>query len=259
MYPLDKIRIDPLQLNSATAAATSEKIRVDGGKDFSILCQAGFFSTVGLAECSSGADWSATDAGNAIAFSVVEATAASAAGSAITGATLSLGPATVCIVRGGAISVLQISTLMTTAVSVTINGRSYHLATSATGRDAENAATELAAIINGTATYVATSEGVPHYEAIANDLTTGLISFRPKDDLGTGLTIESTAAAGTAVPFPGLCQGVINVQLSKLSTNSPKYIGVVCGESSAVVHRAVSMVRYPAGGGTPGAIVNCTT
>jgi hypothetical protein len=61
------------------------------------------------------------------------------------------------------------------------------------------------------------------------------------------------------VGFPGLCQGVINVQLSKLSTNEPKYIGVVCGESTAVTHRAVSMVRYPTGFGTPGAVVNCTT
>jgi hypothetical protein len=258
MYPLDKIRIDPLQLNSATAAATSEKIRIDGGRDFSILCQAGFYSTVGLAECASVADWSATDAGNAIAFAVVEATAASAAGSAITGATLSLGPSTVCVSRGGAISVLLVSSLMTTAVTVTINGKGYHLATSATARDAEVAATELAAIINGTATY-STQEPLPHYEAIPNEITTALITFRPKDDLGTGLTIETTAAAATSVCFPGLCQGVINVQLSKLSTNSPKYIGVTCGESTGVVHRAVSMVRYPTGNGTPGAIVNCTT
>jgi hypothetical protein len=255
MYPLEKIRIDPLQLNSATAAATSEKIRIDGGKDFSILCQVSFHSSVGLAECSSNADWSATDAGNAVAFQVVESTAASAAGSAITGATLSLGPATVCVVRGGVLSVLQMTSALTTAVGITINGMNYHTNTTGPGRNGEDVATELAAVINGRGTW----EPLPHYEAIANSLASGLVTLRPKDDLGTGLTIECSAAAATLVPFPGICQGVINVQLSKLSSNSPKYIGVTCGESTAVTARAVSMVRYPSGGGTPGAIVNCTT
>lgn len=255
MYPLERVRIDPLQLNSATAAATSEKIRIDGGNDFSILCQAGFHSTVGLSECSSNADWSATDAGNAITFSVVESTAASAVGSAIAGATLTLGPSTVCVVRGGAISVIQVNSALTTVVSVTINGQSYHTNTTGPGRDGESVATELAAVINGRGT----NEPLLHYEAIPNGLATGLITLRPNDDLGTGLTIESTAAASTMVPFPGLCQGYINVQLSKLSSNTPKYIGVACGESTAQVGRAVSMVRFPSGFGTPGAVVNCTT
>lgn len=254
MYPLEQVRIDPLQLNQATAAATSEKILVNGGGDFSILCQAGFHSTVGLAGVA-GADYSATKAANAIEFSVVEATAASAAGSVISGATLSLGPATVCVVRGGAISVIQVNSALTTAVVVTINGRDYHTNTTGPGRDGENVATELAAVINGRGT----NEPLLHYEAVANDLASGLISLRPNDDQGTGLTIVSTAAAGTAVPLPGLCQGVINVQLSKLSSNTPKYIGVTCGESTGVVGRAVSMVRFPTGNGTPGAIVNCTT
>jgi hypothetical protein len=255
MYPLDRVRIDPLQLNSATAAATSEKIRIHGGRDFSILCQAGFYSTVGLSEAASNADWSATDAGNAISFAVVESTAASVAGSAITGATLTLGPSTVCVVRGGAISVIYTNSVWTTAISVSINGRSYNLNTTGPGRDGEAVATELAAIINGRGTW----EPLPHYEALANESVTGLVTIRPKDDMATGLTITSSAAAGTVVPWPGLCQGVINVQLSKLSTETPKYIGVTCGESTAVVHRAVSMVRYPTANGTPGAIVNCTT
>ncbi len=258
MFPLDTIRIDPLQLNQATVAGTSAKIRFDsgGGGDFSILCQAGFVATDGFSAASTIADLSATDAGNAISFAVVEATAASAAGSAITGATLTLGPSTVAVTRGCVMSIVEVTSDLTTAVTITINSRSYNLNTTGPGRDGENVATELAAVINGRTTW----EPLPHYEAIANDLATGLITLRPKDDLGTGLTIETSAAGSTIVAYPSFCQGKINVQVSKLSTNTPKYIGVTCGESSGVVVRAVSMVRFPSGNDAfPGAVVNCTT
>lgn len=259
MYPLDNIRIDPLHMGQATAVATSQKIRIDkgGGGDFSVLIQAGFVATGGLDAASTIADLSATDAGNAVAFSVVEATAASAAGSAITGATLSLGPATVAVVRGCALGMLQVTSDLTTADTLTINGIGYHTATTGPGRDGENVATELAAVLNGETTR---SPKMLHYEAIANDMGTGLISLRPDDDLGTGLTIVTTAAAATIVAYPGYAQGKINVQVSKLSTNTPKYIGVVCGESSGVVVKTVSLVRYPSGKDAfPGAVVNCTT
>jgi hypothetical protein len=257
MYPLDNIRIDPLHLGQATVASTSQKIRFDkgGGGDFSILVQAGFVSTDGLSAASTIADLSATDAGNAIEFTVVEATAASAAGSAISGATLTLGPATVAVVRGGALSMLQMTSAFTTAMSVTINGLSYGVATAYA--DAANLAAALASAINGNSN---SYPKLPHYEAIANDIASAIVSLRPDDDLGTGLTIVTTAAAATMVAYPGYAQGKINVQGSKLSTNTPKYIGVICGESSGVVVRAVSMVRYPSGKDAfPGAVVNCTT
>lgn len=259
MYPLDKIRIDILHLGQATVASTSQKIRVDrgGGGDFTILCQAGFVSTDGMSAASTIAELSATDAGNAIAFSVVEATAASAAGSAITGATLSLGPSTVAVTRGCVMGILEVTSDLTTADTLTINGIAYHTATTGPGRDGENVATELADIINGGTTR---SPKLPHYEAIANDLATGLVTLRPDDDLGTGLTIVTTAAGATIVAYPCYSQGKINIQGSKLSTNTPKYIGVICGESSGVVVRSVSMVRFPTGGDAfPGAVVNVTT
>jgi hypothetical protein len=256
-YISDYLNIIPLQINQATAAATSAKVRVDrgGGGDFSILCQVGFHTTVDIGGCTGG-DLSATDAGNAIDFTVVEATAASAAGSAITGATLTLGPATVCVSRGGVISAIEVTSNLTTAVSITVNGRAYHTDTAGPGRDGENVATELAAILNGRGT----NEPIPHYEAIANGYTTGLVVLHPTDDQATGLTIVTTAAGSTYRPLPGIAQGCINIQMSKLSSNTPKYIGVVCGESSAAVGRAVSLCRFPtANGSFPGAVVNVTT
>lgn len=256
-YLSDYLNIIPLQVSQGTAVGTSAKVRFDkgGGGDFSILCQAGFHTTVDLGGCTGG-DYSATDAGNAIDFTVVEATAASAAGSAITGATLTLGPSTVCVSRGGAISAIEVTSNLTTDVSVNINGYDYHTSTTGPGRDGENIATELAAVINGRGT----NRPLAHYEALPNIYSTGLVLLSPTDDQGTGITIITTAAGSTYRPLPGLTQGCINIQCSKLSSNTPKYIGVICGESTAIVSRAVSLVRFPtAGGAFPGAVVNVTT
>lgn len=256
MYPLDKIRIDPLTLNQCTVAGTSAKIRHMGG-DFTILCQAGFCATVhGLSAASTIADLSCTDAGNAISFAVVEATAASAAGSAISGATLDLGPSTVAVSRGMVMGMIQVTSNLTTADNLTVNGIAYRTATTGPGRDGSAVATEVAAVLNGETTR---SQKILHYTAVANDLATGLITIRPDDDLGTGLTIEATAGDATYVIFPAFSQGKINVKAARLSTNSPKFIGVTCGESSGVVTRAVSMVRFPSGADAfPGAVVTTT-
>lgn len=254
-YVSDYLNITPLALNQATVASTSAKVKLSagGGGDFSIICQAGFVSTDGLSAASTIATLSATAAANCISFSVVECTAASAAGSAISGATLTLGPATVAVSRGGVISMLQVTSGLGTADTITINGIAYHLGdTAASG---ELVATALAAQINASGT-ANTSKPLPHYEAIANDLGTGLISIRPIDEYATGLTIQTSAAAATAVAYPGLAQGCINVKAARLSTNTPKYIGVVCSTSGGPVARAVHLVRTA--GNFPGAVVTVT-
>ncbi len=257
-YISDHLNIIPLSIFQDTAAVTSEKVRVDrgGGGDFSILCQAAFYTTAAPTLAgTTAADQSATKAANVAVFTVYEATAASHAGSAISGATLSLGPSTVYVVRGGVISVVHITSALTTAETLTINGKDYHTDTTGPGRDGTVVATEVAAVLNGRTT----NDKMLHYEAIANDLSSGLISIRPDDDLGTGLTMSATAA-GLYRTLPGLCQGVINIQMSKLSTNTPKYIGVIISETTGVVSKAVSLCRFPTGGGAfPGAVVNVTT
>jgi hypothetical protein len=256
-YISDHLSIVPLCIFQDTAAVNSEKVRVDrgGGGDFSVLCQAAFYTTAAISLAgTTAADQSASKAANVVGFTVYEATAASHAGSAITGATLSLGPATANVVRGGVISVVHITSGLTTAETLTINGRDYHSDTTGPGRDGTAVATEVAAILNGRGT----NEPILHYEAIANDLSSGLISIRPADDLATGVTLSNTAAAFYRV-LPGLCQGVINIQMSKLSSNTPKYIGVAITETTGVVSKAVSLCRFPTGGGAfPGAVVNLT-
>jgi hypothetical protein len=241
----------PLMVNQATAAATSAKVPYTGG-DFSIRCAVHFASSVGEA-VSTGSDLSATDAGNGVEFTVLEATAASAAGSAITGATLTLGVATVCQTRGAVITGIEVTSNLTTAVSININGVDYHTNTSGPGRDGENVATELAAVLNGRGT----NEPIPHYQAVANGLATGLVIFEPTDEYATGIKLITTAAGSTYRPLCGICQGVINISAAKLSTNTPKYIAVVCGESSAAVGKAVFLER--GFGRFQGAVVNVTT
>lgn len=257
-YVSDYLNITPLMLNFATAVSTSAKVRIDrgGGGDFSIICQAGFCATDGFSAASTIADLSATDAGNAITFTVVEATAASAAGSAISGATLDLGPSTVAVSRGGVMSIIQMTTANTTTLTVTINGISYNSSIAGPGSSGETVAVSVAKQINGSDTANTTSHALPHYEAIANDLATGLVTIRPKDEYATGITIATTAAGSDFVVFPGFCQGVINVPAARLSTNTPKYIGVLCGESTGTVVRAVHLVRTA--GNFPGAVVTVT-
>ena len=257
-YLSDHVSIIPLSIFQGTVAVTSEKVRVDrgGGGDFSILCQAALYTTAapGLAGTTA-ANQSATKVNNAIEFAVYESTAASHAGSAISGATLSLGAATAYTVRGGVISVIEITSGLTTAETLTINSRNYHSDTTGHGRDGTVVATEVAAILNGRGTNAA----LLHYEAIANDLASGLVSLRPSDDLATGLTMSATAA-GLYRTLPGIVQGCINIQMSKLSTNTPKYIGVITAETTGVCAKAVSLCRFPTGGGAfPGAVVNLTT
>lgn len=259
-YLSDYANIIPLTIVQDTVAGTSIKVKINGGNDFSILCGAQFAATgaIGLPG-STTADFSASKAANVVSFVVVEATASTAAGSAISGATLSLGPATANSIRGGVIGLFEITSDLTTAVSITINGKDYHTATTGPGRDGTAVATEVAVFLNGGATGATKIDKIPHYEALPNAQSSGVITLSPDDDMATGLTI-SASAAGVYRPLGGICQGCINVQLSKLSTNTPKYIGVTISETTGVVAKSVHLVRFPsANGAFPGAVVNCTT
>jgi hypothetical protein len=243
------IRITPLGMKYGTVISTSEAFQYKGG-DFSVLCQCNFAATTVPAGTS--ADYSATKADNGVAFSVLEGTAASVAGSAITGATLTLGCATVCYTRGGVIGMIEVTSNLTTAVTINVNGIDYHTNTTGPGRDGENVATELAAVLNGRGT----NEAVAHYTAYPNELTSGVVVLRPNDNLGTGVTIYTTAAASTYRAFAGMAQGVININAGKLSTNSPKFISVSIGEATADCARSAMVIQD---GKFPGVVVNATT
>lgn len=245
----DQIRITPLGIKYGTAVATSEPFEYKGG-DFSVLFQCNFAATT--VPAGTAADYSATDAGNGIAFTVLEGTAASVAGSAITGATLTLGCGTVCYTRGGVIGMIEVTSNLTTAVSINVNGIDYHTNTTGPGRDGENVATELAAVLNGRGT----NEAVAHYTAYPNEVTSGVVVLRPNDNQGTGVTIYTTAAGSTYRPFAGMAQGVININAGKLSTNSPKFISVTFGEATADCARSAMVIQD---GRFPGAVVNVTT
>jgi hypothetical protein len=249
MGKLDNIRIVPFGSKYGTAVSTSESLPYKGG-DFSVLCEVNFSGTT--VPAATGADLSATDAGNGIDFTVYEGTVSSAAGTAITGATLTLGCGTVCYTRGAVVGMIEVTSNLTTAVSININGIDYHTNTTGPGRDGENVATELAAVINGRGT----NQALPHYTAYANELTTGVVTLKPNDNDGTGVTIYTTAAASTFRPFAGFAQGVININAGKLSTATPKFLTVVYGEATADCKRAAYLVTD---GKTPGAIVNVTT
>lgn len=82
MFESENLRIQPLYVAAATAASTSDKIRHYGG-DFEILCQVGFCSSNGNGVYAT--DLACTAVANVAEFSVCEATAATAAGTVITG------------------------------------------------------------------------------------------------------------------------------------------------------------------------------
>lgn len=247
MYPIDKVRVTPLYADFSTAAGTSliGKTKYMGG-DFAVVCGIRG-STV------SATGQSATVACN-YDFSVMESTAATAAGSVITGATMTLGAATAMVLRGAVSMFAQVATDLATTAGLTLNGISYK-STSA-GATALNGAKTLAKYINGERG----GNKLPHYTAIADCSSAGLLYITGDDDLGTGITCESTS--GGPQIFIGDLQGCITVNAGKLSTNTPKYIGVGCtsltGADTAI--RYALLVKYPSGGpGTPGVRVNCTT
>ena len=241
--------IRPLLMEFSTAAATSlfGKTQVDGMGDFSVLCQVRCASVSTGHTASAAMNWD---------FVVTEATAATANGSAITGATLTLGAATVCEVKGAVNAILKVTSNISSAVQVTINGIVYR--TTAAGATASNGAKKLASAINGNAT----SPGLLHYKAVAEVNNTGIVHITPSDDMGTGLTYVTTAAAATMVPYMTHLQGCIDIAQSKLSTNYPKFIGVNCTPltGSATSIMAANLISWPsAAPSMPGKHVNLST
>ena len=123
MKPYEALRIEPISCFKGTAAGGGAEgstigggaVNVSGGiGDFSILCGA-------KAIYATGGTWGALgSAVNNVLFAVYEATAATHAGSAITGATLSLGSATAGTFRGLYDAIIQISSGVATTVNITI-------------------------------------------------------------------------------------------------------------------------------------------
>lgn len=227
------IRMEPLLLSFGTAANTAiNKINVSGNADFSVVV--GCHAAASAITNATLADLFSATAVAAVEFSITEATAASANGSVITGATLTLGAATAGVLRGAVCGIITVASDIATTVSVSVNGISYQ--TTALGATAASGAGLLARAING----LGTSVPLPHYRAITAFLgATDAVSLEPTDDMGTGLTIISSAAGSGYRPFPRFLQGVIDVAGHRLSTNTPKYIGV-----NVSTHAMTTAVEY---------------
>ena len=248
-YPSEQVRITPLFVNFTTAVATAQeaKTRYAGQGNFSILCGVRVAATLATG-------YSAT-AAMKVDFAVSESTAATVAGSVITGATMTLGAATAFVMRGGVNCILVVTTDCATTAGVTLNGVRY--IGTAVGATANAGAIQIARAING----YGSSIKLPHYRAIPTYTAKDLVLITADDDMGTGITAVCTAGSGVQV-FMSHLQGVIDIQGSKLSTNSPKYIGVNIATTSAETTsvRYAQMISHPtAGGGTPGVKVKCTT
>lgn len=250
MYPADKIRVTPLLIQFGTAASTSliGKTRFRGQGDFTVLCgvNAGTVSTAVTATAAAKYD-----------FSVVEATAATAAGSVITGATMTLGAATALTSRGNVSLLCKVASDLATTVNLTLNGLTYHISTA--GATAKHGASALAEAINGGCTGGTAVDKLPHYMAIKDFSSANLMLVTADDDQGTGIT--AVATSGGVQIFVNDLQGVINIQQSKLSTNSPKYIGVaLTTQAAATGVRYAQMISWPSGKpGIPGQRVDCNT
>lgn len=248
--PLESIRIDPIFANFSTAAATSDgKVLLNSGQDFSVMVYSRFAATL-----SSGVTASAA---NYVQYTVTEGTAATANASAISGATLTLGAATAGEARGIHTAMLLVSSNLTTATKITINGIDYQTTQTGVGTSGEGVAEKLASAINGNAT----SDKLPHYRAVANYNASGQILIEPDDDMGTGLTLITTAAASTIVPYMIKAFGCIDVAAHKLSTASPKYIGIQVSTYNGVtaVNSAFLVRRPSASPCFPGRVVSVTS
>lgn len=250
-FPIDNVRITPLLFDSATIATSlTGKTKYITQGDFDVFCcvHCGTLAT-GL---------TATVAGG-YAFTVTEATASTSNGSNIAGATLNLGNATAFEVNGAPRLILKVATDCATTMGVTINGISYHA--TAVGATAMNGGMKLSRAINGKGTSVK----LPHYRAFP-EITTGwngskdLVLIEPDDDYGTGLTAQCTAGSGVVI-YQTELQGVIHIRGAKLSTVTPKFIGVTCTPLTGLATGAIGafMVSHPSPGGFIGREEYCAT
>lgn len=228
--PFETIRIEPISMGWGTGlnlggklGATAQGGVVDisnGIGDFSVI--------VGLhVGCTASASGVTGTAANYVDFAVYESTAATHAGSAISGATMRLGCATAGKGRGMLDAIFTFSSKHTTAETLTINGIAYHAPT--TSADGTVAATKWAGVFNG----LTTQAKIPHYTAHTSTVgvwagTSGKVYLAADDDQATGLTILMSAANSSGIPFGFTkLQGVIDINAHALSTNKPKFLNVV--------------------------------
>jgi hypothetical protein len=252
MYPSEKIRITPLLGVSSTAGGTSlvGKTRINGQQDFSVrLFVHG--GTAGATEvtATAAANWD---------FSVVEATAATAAGSVITGATMTLGAETALTLRGAVNLVCKVASNLATTVNLSLNGLSYHISTA--GATAKNGAVALSEAINGGCTGATAVAKLPHYTAVHTYSSANLMLITADDDQGTGIT--AVATSGGVQIFVNQLQGVIDIQSAQLSTNTPKYVGVACTALTGIDTSIITaeLISFPtAKPAFPGRKVSVTT
>ncbi len=260
----EAIRIEPLSIISGTGACTGAGIgSTDMGGAVDVSKGIGDFSVlVGgyLGATSSISAESATTA-KYVQFTVREATAATHVGSAITGATLTLGAATAGTIRGAYDVFVAVASALNTSVGIKINGYEYHNTALHAGAGTA-AAIELANHINGLSTLAGTKK-LPHYKAHISTVgvfagTTGMLYICPDDDQATGLTIEMSAVTDTVVPYMKRLQGVISVNGHALSTNTPKFINVSISTYAGDTSHFYSFLLRD-GNRTPGAVTDLNT
>jgi hypothetical protein len=230
----EKIRIEPLiHCFDTVATVGPRKVKWTAENHMTIAC--------GLGGSTAGTALSCT-AVNLAQFAVYESTASSHAGSAISGATLSLGAATAYKPRSAAWMSITMTSAVTTSVKLHINGFEYYCTVSGVGSSGENVAGQIASAINGAGTF----EKLPHYSAVANWGTTGVVLIQCDDGMGTGLTL-ATAGATDFKPY-AVFTGAIDLKPGLLSTNTPKYIGIsltTCAGATAI--RWADAVFMPSG------------
>ncbi len=259
--PYERIRIEPISCWRGTAAGGGAVGSTIGGGVVDITNGIGDLSIIVGAQSQLGTASVMTlnsgTAVNNIKFSVYEGTAATHAGSAISGATLSLGCATAGVMRGLLDAFVVVSSLLTTAQTLTINGIVYHTATTGPGRDGSAVSAEYVAAINGSAAL----QKLPHYKAHSTGGgfmgATSMFYITADDDEATGLTITMSAVTDTAVPYWNKVQGKIDINAHALSTCTPKFLSVrnaTFAGNTAVVYSY--LVR---GGRTPGALTAINT
>jgi hypothetical protein len=241
--PYETVRVDSILGMVGTgpggvSTGGADPLFIGQNVNVSILCGADLGSTVGLGETATVAKY--------IHYSVYESTGASA-GSAISGATLMLGAATAYKARGVACGWILVTSNagFTTAKTVSINGISYNLLDSGpTLVDGSVVAAQLASCINGAK---GTFKKLPHYTAMANIPSSGYVYLTPDDDQATGLTIIASAVSTYTILMKKL-QGFIDIDPSKFSTCSPKYITVqtstFSGTTSAIYALAIRKPFY---------------
>ncbi len=268
MKPYEAIRIEPLNVSWGTGlnvgrnmGATAQGGVVDVSKGvpnhFTVLVGA----QVGATASYAGAGETGT-AARYVEFSLYEATAATHAGSAVAGATLTLGAATAGTLRGLYDAFYVVASDATTSVNVNINGIDYHLV--ATQADGSVAAPAWASVFNGQTTDLKMPK-IPHYKAhaatgAANFAgTSGVVYIAPDDDEATGLTIQMSAVTDTCVPRMHRLQGKIDVNAHALSTNTPKFLSVGLSTYAGSTGAFYAFLVRDAGGPTPGALVTVNT